>query len=106
MFCGPENGHFGDAVLSELMLEVSTVSFHTRSELNTPLLDCCVNDVLTEQARLLHETHLQMFNVTYLTTIDSLLQNTPNFVIDRIEVWTVWSALLSVHVNALLMYAF
>jgi hypothetical protein len=72
------------------MLEVSTVSFHTGSESNTPLLDCCIDDVLTEQAPLLHETHLQMFNVSYLGTIDSFLENAPNFVIDRIEVGAVW----------------
>ena len=89
-FCGPEKGRFVDAVLSELMLEVPTVSFHTGSESNTPLLDCCIDDVLTEQAPLLHETHLQMFNVTYLATIDSLLENASNFVIDRNEVGTVW----------------
>ena len=72
------------------MLEVPTVSFHTGSESNTPLLNCCIDDVLTEQAPLLHETHLQMLNVTYLATIDSLLENAPNFIIDRIEVRTVW----------------
>ena len=67
------------------MLEVSTVSFHTGSESNKPLLDCCIEDVLTEQAPLLHETHFQMLNFTYLATIDSLLEKTPNLIIDRIE---------------------
>ena len=71
------------------MLEMPAVSFHTGSESNTPLFDCCIDDVLTEQVPLLHETHLQMFNVTYLTTIHSLLENAPNFVINRVEVWTV-----------------
>ena len=71
------------------MLEVAAVSFHTGSESNMPLLDCCIDDVLTEQAPLLHETHLQMLNVTYLATIDSFLENAPNFVIDWIEVGTV-----------------
>src|ERR1043165_2145541 len=65
------------------MLEVATVSFHTGSEANTPLLDCCIDDVLTEQPPFLHETHLQMFNVTYLAAIHSFLENAPNFVIDR-----------------------
>ena len=72
------------------MFEVSTVNFHTGSESNTPLIDCCIDDVLTEQAPLLYETHFQMLNVTYLGTIDSLLENAPNFIIDRIEVRTVW----------------
>jgi len=90
IICGPEKGRFVDAVLWQLMLEVSTVSFHTGSESNTPLLDCCIDDILTEQAPLFHETHLQMFNVTYLATIYTLLENAPNFVIDRIEVGTVW----------------
>ena len=35
------------------MLEVPTVSFHTGSESNMPLLDCCIDDVLTEQAGVL-----------------------------------------------------
>ena len=57
-FCGPEKGRFVDSVLCELILEVPTVSFHTGSESNTPLLNCCIDDVLTEQAPLLHQTHL------------------------------------------------
>ena len=72
------------------MLEVATVSFHTGSESNTPLLDCCIDDVLTEQHPFLHETHLEMFNVTYLAAIHSFLENAPNFVIDRIQIGTVW----------------
>ena len=72
------------------MLEVSTVSFHTGSESNAPLFDCCIDDVLTEQAPFLHETHLQMFHVTYPATIDAFLENAPNLVIDWIQVGTVW----------------
>src|SRR2546426_8622294 len=89
-FCGPEKGRFVDSVLCELILEVPTVSFHTGSESNTPLLNWCIDDVLTEQAPLVHETRLQMLNVTYLATIDSLLEYPPNFIIDRIEIRTVW----------------
>ena len=70
--CGPEKGCFVDAVLWELMLEVSTVSFYAGCETNTPLLDWYVDDVLTEQAPVLHETLLQMLNVTYPATINSL----------------------------------
>ena len=89
-YCGPEKGRFVAAVLRELMLEVSTVSFHAGSETNTPLLDCCIDDALTKQAPLHHETLLQMINVTYLAMIDSLLENAPNLVIDWIEIRTVW----------------
>src|ERR1043165_8783192 len=75
------------------MLEVSTVSFHTGSESNAPLCDCCIDDVLAEQAPLLHETHLQMFHITYPATIDAVLENAPNLVIDWIQVGTVWRPL-------------
>ena len=68
------------------MLEASTVSFHAGCEMNTPLLDCYIDDVLTEQAPVLHEMLLQMLNVTYPATINSVLENAPNFVIYRIEV--------------------
>jgi hypothetical protein len=61
-----------------MMLEVSTGGFHTGSESNTPLLDCCIDDVLTEHYPLLHETQLQMFNVTNMAAIDSLSENAPN----------------------------
>ena len=72
------------------MLKVSTVSFHIGSESNAPLFDCCINDVLTEQAQLLHETHLQMFHVTYLANLDTFLENALNFVIDWIQIGTLW----------------
>src|ERR1043165_786355 len=62
------------------MLKVSTVSYHIGSESNAPLFDCASDDFLTEQAPLLHETHLQMFHVTYPATIDAFLENAPNLV--------------------------
>src|ERR1043165_6363738 len=68
------------------MLKVSTVSYHIGSESNAPLFDCASDDFLTEQAPLLHETHLQMFHVTYPATIDTFLENAPNLVIDWIRV--------------------
>jgi hypothetical protein len=60
------------------MLEVSTDGFYTGFESNTPLLDCCIDDVLTEHYPLLHETQLQMFNVTNMAAIDSLSENAPS----------------------------
>ena len=68
---------------------MSIGEFHTGFESQTPLLDCCIDHVLTEHSVLLHATHLQMFNVTNLAAIDSLLDNAPNFVIYRIELGTV-----------------
>ena len=72
------------------MLEVSTGEFYTGFQSKTPLLDFCIEDVLTEHSPLLHETHLLIFNLTNLVAIDSLLKNAPNFVIYRIELGTVW----------------
>ncbi len=63
----------------------STGEFHAGFEAfesNTPLFDCCINDVVTEHYPFLHETHM--------AAIDSLLENAPNFVIDRIQIGTVW----------------
>jgi len=66
------------------MLEVSTDGFHRGFESKTPLLNSCIDDVLAEHFPLLRETHLQIFNVTNLAAIDSLLENAPNFLIDPI----------------------
>ena len=60
----------------------------------TPLVHCSVNNVLIKSTPLFNQSFFQMVDVTDLAAVDSFMQNPPNRVVHRIEIWTVWWPIL------------
>ena len=67
------------------MLKMSTLSANTGTvKTLAPLLDCVINNCLIKLHPLFNETSLQMVHV--MNTIHSFLKDSPDFVIDGVEV--------------------
>src|SRR5688572_4696781 len=72
------------------MLKMSILSTNTGTvKTLAPLLDCVIDNCLIKQRPLLNETSLQMVHVKNPHTIHSFLKDSPDFVIDGVEVGTV-----------------
>jgi len=54
----------------------------------TTLIHCLY--VLIKTTPLFNQSFFQMVEVTDLAAVDSFLQNVPNRIVHRIEIWTVW----------------
>ena len=67
------------------MLKVSSVLSNTPMQSLPPLVDSYVNDVLVKSASFCNQSFLQMVDVTDPATVDSLLQNAPDRVVNRIS---------------------
>ena len=55
-----------------------------------PLVDSFDNDALIKVAPFFNQSFCQMIDITDAATVDSLLQNAPDRVVNRIEVRSVW----------------
>ena len=71
------------------MLKMSSLSSNTGTKTLAPLLDCFIDNCLIKLCPLLNETSLQMVHVMNPHTIHSFLKDSPDFVIDGVEVGTV-----------------
>jgi len=71
------------------MLEVCPTCTDTSAQTAAPLADRGINDRLIELRPLVHETRLEFIDVSNFGAIDFLLQNTPEAVVDRVEVWQI-----------------
>ena len=76
--------------LVQLVLKMSTINLNACPQTNSPLLHRPVHYALVEQTPLLHKSLLQVMDVSYPSSIHSLLQNAPDLVVHRIEIWPVW----------------
>ena len=59
-------------------------------ESHTPLVSGCVDDVLFDAAPNVQQTLSQFVNISHLCLVDALVQCSPDFVIHRVKIWTVW----------------
>ena len=71
------------------MLEVCPVCPDTSAKTTMPLADSGINDRLVKLHPLIDQTCFEFISVSYSGAIDSFLQNTPDAVIDRVEVWRI-----------------
>jgi len=67
------------------MLKVSSVLSNTPMKSLPPLVDSYVNDALVKSASFCNQSFFQMVDVTDPPTVDSLLQNAPDRVVNRIS---------------------
>src|SRR5688572_22038837 len=68
------------------MLKMSTLSANTHRKTLAPLLDCFIDNCLIKLRPLLNETSLQVVHIMNPHTIRSFLKDSPDFVIDGVEV--------------------
>jgi len=84
------------------MLKVSSVLSDTPMQSLQPLVGSSVNDILVKLAPFCNQSFFQMVDVTDPATVDSLLQNAPDRVVNRIEVRSVrWPVLWTDEVGCL-----
>jgi len=65
---------------------MSSICMHARSQLLSPLVDGCVNNVLLQTVPDFNEALLQLIDTVHMTFIHSLLHNTPELIIHCIQV--------------------
>jgi len=75
--------------LLQLMFKMTAVRLHTCLESHTPFFHCFVHDALIKLIPLLHKTLFEMINVLQSASVHTLLQNTPDLVVNWVEIWTV-----------------
>jgi len=75
--------------LLQLMFKMTAVRLHTCLESHTPFFQCFVHDTLIKLIPLLHKTLFEMINVLQSASVHTLLQNTPDLVVNWVEIWTV-----------------
>ena len=71
------------------MLEVCPTCTDTSAQTAAPLADRGINDRLVELRPLVDETRFEFIDVSNFGEINFLLQNTPDAVVDRVEVWRI-----------------
>jgi len=71
------------------MLEVCPTCTDTSAQTAAPLADHSINNRLVELRPLVDETHFEFIDVSNFGAINFLLQNTPDAVVDRVEVWQI-----------------
>ena len=71
------------------MLEVYPTCTDTSVQTAAPLADSGINDRLVELRPLVDETRFDFIDVINFGAINFLLQNTPDAVVDRVEVWRI-----------------
>jgi len=72
--------------------KMSASRMHACFESHKPLVNGCVDDILFNAAPNVQQTLSQFVNISNLCLVDVLLHCSPDFVINRVEIWTVrWS---------------
>ena len=71
------------------MLKVSFIS-DTPMQSLLPLVNRCISSALIKVMPFLDQSFFQMIDVTDPATVDTLLPNAPNCIINWIEVQAVW----------------
>ena len=71
------------------MFKVASLFANTCSKTWTPLLDCSVDDLLIKQPPLFDQARRQMIDIANTSTIHTLLQHTPDLIVNWIKIGTV-----------------
>ena len=69
---------------------MSLLCTHARSQSLSALADSRVIDSLLQIIPHLNEALLQLVDVTYTTFMYTLLHDSPDLVVDRVQIWAVW----------------
>ena len=68
---------------------MSASRMHACFESHTPLVNGCVDDILSNAAPSVQQTLSQFVSISNLCLVDVLLHFSPDFVIHQVKVWTV-----------------
>jgi len=71
------------------VFKMSHICMDPGTKSQTPLVYCIVNNSLHKTVPNVNQTPLQIFNISHLCLINTILHSTPNLVVNRVEVRTV-----------------
>jgi len=77
-------------VSSQAVLKMSTFSMDTRSMSSLSLVNSLIRNRLFKTAPDIDEPPFQFLYTTDLSMIDTMLHDSPDLVVNREEIWTVW----------------
>jgi len=77
-------------VSSQAVLEMSSFSMHTCLVSSSPLVSSFVRNRLFKTAPDINEPPFQFIHTMDLFVVDTMLHDSPDLVIHRTEIWTVW----------------
>jgi len=77
-------------VSSQAVLEVSSFSMDTHLMPSSPLISSFVKSRLFRTAPDINEPPFQFIHTMDLFVVDTMLHDSPDLVIHRTEIWTVW----------------
>jgi len=77
-------------VSSQAVLEMSSFSTDTRLMFSSPLVNSLVTNRLFKTAPDIDEPPFQFIHIMDLSVGDTTLHDSPDLVIHRTEIWTVW----------------
>jgi len=72
------------------MFKMSTIHANTCIQTTTPLRNrCCCDDGVVQQPSLPQQTFFQLLHIMDLRTVDPLMKDTPDAVVNRIHIWRI-----------------
>jgi len=73
---------------------MATLCLNASFEMLWPLCCCCTHHLQWDLCRCLHERSLQAPQAAMTLMAFHVLQNSPQFIVQRVEVWTIWRPIL------------
>ena len=83
-----------NTVNSHAVFEMSSFSMDTRLISSSPLANSLIKNRLFKTAPDIDEPPFQFIHTMDLSVIDTMLYDSPDFVIHRTEIWAVWRPLV------------
>jgi len=71
------------------MFKMSTIHANTCIQTTTPLRNRCQYDGVVQQPPLAQQTFFQLLHIIDLRTVDPLLNDTPDAVVHRIQIYRI-----------------
>ena len=75
--------------MSQLVFKVSAFSWHTAAQAFSPFVHCLVDNALFHRGPHFNQALLQIGHINYRRPVHLLLKVTPDFIIDRVQIWAV-----------------
>ena len=77
------------AIESKQMLKMSSFGTNTRTQTFAPLINCVIEDALTQAMPHINKTLLQFIQVMNFCLVDPLVHFAPYLVVHWVKIWTV-----------------
>jgi len=77
------------ALESKQMLKMSSFGTNTRTQTFAPLINCVINDVLSQAMPHINKMLLQFIQVMNFCLVDPLLHFAPHLVVHWVKIWTI-----------------